>query len=172
MINILEKKLGKNFKDNLLTAEEMRKEIAKLQKAGKRVVFTNGVFDILHVGHLTYLEEARNLGDILVVGVNSDASVKVNKGDKRPINSQKNRAEMLSGTKFVDYAVIFDEKTPEKLLDVLKPDVHVKGGDYKKEDLPETKIVEGNGGEVKILSFVDNVSTTQIINKIIEAYKN
>lgn len=172
MINILEKKLGKNFKDNLLTVEEMRKEIAKLQKAGKRVVFTNGVFDILHIGHLTYLEEAGNLGDVLVVGVNSDASVKVNKGDKRPINSEKNRAYVLLGTKFVDYAVIFDEKTPEKLLDVLKPDVHVKGGDYKKEDLPETKIVEGNGGEVKILSFVDNVSTTQIINKIIEAYKN
>ena len=172
MINILEKKLGKNFKDNLLTAEEMRKEIVKLQKARKRVVFTNGVFDILHIGHLTYLEEAGNLGDVLVVGVNSDASVKVNKGDKRPINSEKNRAYVLLGTKFVDYAVIFDEKTPEKLLDVLKPDVHVKGGDYKKEDLPETKIVEGNGGEVKILSFVDNVSTTQIINKIIEAYKN
>ena len=172
MINILEKKLGKNFKDNLLTAEEMRKEIVKLQKAGKKVVFTNGVFDILHIGHLTYLEEAGNLGDVLVVGVNSDASVKVNKGDKRPINSEKNRAYVLLGTKFVDYAVIFDEKTPEKLLDILKPDVHVKGGDYKKEDLPETKIVEGNGGEVKILSFVDNVSTTQIINKIIEAYKN
>ena len=172
MINILEKKLKKNFKDNLLTAEEMRKEIVKLQKAGKRVVFTNGVFDILHIGHLTYLEEAGNLGDVLVVGVNSDASVKVNKGDKRPINSEKNRAYVLLGTKFVNYAVIFDEKTPEKLLDILKPDVHVKGGDYKKEDLPETKIVEGNGGEVKILSFVDNVSTTQIINKIIEAYKN
>ena len=168
----MEKKLKKNFKDNLLTAEEMRKEIVKLQKAGKRVVFTNGVFDILHIGHLTYLEEAGNLGDILVVGVNSDASVKVNKGDKRPINSEKNRAYVLLGTKFVNYAVIFDEKTPEKLLDVLRPDVHVKGGDYKKEDLPETKIVEGNGGEVKILSFVDNVSTTQIINKIIEAYKN
>ena len=168
----MEKKLKKNFKDNLLTAEEMRKEIVKLQKAGKRVVFTNGVFDILHIGHLTYLEEAGNLGDVLVVGVNSDASVKVNKGDKRPINSEKNRAYVLLGTKFVNYAVIFDEKTPEKLLDILKPDVHVKGGDYKKEDLPETKIVEGNGGEVKILSFVDNVSTTQIINKIIEAYKN
>ena len=164
--------MKKDFKDNLLTAEEMRKEIVKLQKAGKRVVFTNGVFDILHIGHLTYLEEAGNLGDILVVGVNSDASVKVNKGDKRPINSEKNRAYVLLGTKFVNYAVIFDEKTPEKLLDILKPNIHVKGGDYKKEDLPETKIVEGNGGEVKILSFVDNVSTTQIINKIIEAYKN
>lgn len=168
----MERKLGKNFKDNLLTADEMRKEIEKLQRLGKKVVFTNGVFDILHIGHLTYLEEARSLGDILIVGVNSDSSVKVNKGDKRPINSEKNRAFVLLGTKFVDYTVIFDEKTPEKLLDILKPDIHVKGGDYKKEDLPETKIVEKNGGEVKILSFVDNVSTTQIIEKIIDAYKN
>ena len=166
------RKIAGNFKQNLLSQEEMQKKIKELQESGKKVVFTNGVFDILHVGHLTYLEEAGNLGDVLVVGVNSDRSVKTNKGDKRPINSEKNRAYVLLGTKFVDYAVIFDEKTPEKLLDVLKPDVHVKGGDYKKEDLPETKIVEGNGGEVKILSFVDNVSTTQIINKIIEAYKN
>ena len=134
--------MGKSFKDNLLTADKMRDEILRLQKAGKKVVFTNGVFDILHVGHLTYLEEAKNLGDILVVGVNSDASVKVNKGDKRPINSETNRAFVLLGTKFVDYTVIFNEKTPEKLLDILKPDIHVKGGDYKKEDLPETKIVE------------------------------
>ena len=159
--------MEKSFKDNLLTADKMRDEIVRLQKAGKKVVFTNGVFDILHVGHLTYLEEARNLGDILVVGVNSDASVKVNKGDKRPINSERNRAFVLLGTKFVDYTVIFNEKTPEKLLDILKPDIHVKGGDYKKEDLPETKVVEKNGGEVKILSFVDNISTTEIINKII-----
>ena len=166
------RKIAGNFKQNLLSQEEMQKKIKELQESGKKVVFTNGVFDILHVGHLTYLEEARDLGDVLVVGVNSDSSVKTNKGDKRPINSEKNRAYVLLGTKFVNYAVIFDEKTPEKLLDVLKPDVHVKGGDYKKEDLPETKIVEGNGGEVKILSFVDNVSTTQIINKIIEAYKN
>ena len=167
----MERKLNKNFKDNLLTADEMRREIIKLQKLGKKIVFTNGVFDILHIGHLTYLEEARNLGDILIVGVNSDASVKVNKGDKRPINSENNRAFVLLGTKFVDYTVIFDEKTPEKLLDILKPDIHVKGGDYKKEDLPETKIVEKNGGEVEILSFVDNVSTTEIINKIIDVYK-
>ncbi|WP_408634693.1 D-glycero-beta-D-manno-heptose 1-phosphate adenylyltransferase [Pseudoleptotrichia goodfellowii] len=150
----------------------MKKKIEELKKGGKKTVFTNGVFDILHIGHLTYLEEARNLGDVLIVGVNSDASVKVNKGDKRPINSEKNRAEMLSGLKFVDYTVIFDEKTPEKLLDLLKPDIHVKGGDYKKEDLPETKIVEKNGGEVKILSFVDSFSTTDIINKIIDVYSN
>lgn len=165
-------KIKEEFRKNLLTQEEMKEKIEELKKNGKKTVFTNGVFDILHIGHLTYLEEARNLGDVLIVGVNSDASVKVNKGDKRPINSQKNRAEMLSGLKFVDYTVIFDEKTPEKLLDLLKPDIHVKGGDYKKEDLPETKIVEKNGGEVKILSFVDSFSTTDIINKIIDVYSN
>ncbi len=165
-------KIKGEFRKNLLTQEEMKEKIEELKKNGKKTVFTNGVFDILHIGHLTYLEEARNLGDVLIVGVNSDASVKVNKGDKRPINSQKNRAEMLSGLKFVDYTVIFDEKTPEKLLDLLKPDIHVKGGDYKKEDLPETKIVEKNGGEVKILSFVDSFSTTDIINKIIDVYSN
>ena len=158
------------FKCNLLSQRDMQKKVKQLQENGKKVVFTNGVFDILHVGHLTYLEEARELGDVLIVGVNSDRSVKTNKGDKRPINSEKNRAEMLLGLKFVDFTVIFDEKTPENLLDLLKPDIHVKGGDYKKEDLPETEIVEKNGGEVKILSFVDNISTTEIINKIIDVY--
>ena len=159
-----------NFKCNLLSQRDIQKKVKQLQENGKKVVFTNGVFDILHVGHLTYLEEARELGDVLIVGVNSDRSVKTNKGDKRPINHEKNRAEMLLGLKFVDFTVIFDEKTPENLLDLLKPDIHVKGGDYKKEDLPETEIVEKNGGEVKILSFVDNISTTEIINKIIDVY--
>lgn len=156
---------------NLLSQSEMAKKIEKLKNKGKKVVFTNGVFDILHIGHLTYLKEAKELGDVLVVGVNSDSSVKINKGDKRPINSEEHRAKVLLGTKYVDYTVIFNEKTPENLLDILKPNIHVKGGDYKKEDLPETKVVEKNGGEVKILSFVDNISTTDIIKKILEAYK-
>ena len=160
----------KNFKENLLSQSDMEKKIKELKEKGKKVVFTNGVFDILHVGHLTYLQEARELGDVLVVGVNSNSSVKVNKGDKRPINDEIFRAYMLLGTKFVDYTVIFNEKTPENLLDLLKPSIHVKGGDYKKDDLPETKIVEANGGEVQILSFVDNISTTEIINKIIDVY--
>ncbi len=159
-----------NFRKNLLSQEEMQKKIRELKEQGKRVVFTNGVFDILHIGHLTYLEEARELGDVLVVGVNSDSSVKINKGDKRPVNDEKSRAEVLLGLKSVDFTVIFSEKTPEKLLDLLKPDIHVKGGDYRKEELPETEIVEKNGGVVKILSFVDNISTTEIINRIVEAY--
>ena len=160
----------RKLKKNLLDQKEKKKKIRNLQKEGKKIVFTNGVFDILHLGHLIYLEEAKELGDILVVGVNSDSSVKVNKGDRRPINSEKNRAFVLLGTKFVDYTVIFDEKTPEILLDLLKPNIHVKGGDYRKEELPETAIVERNGGKVKILSFIDNISTTSIINKIVDIY--
>ena len=155
---------------NLIDREEAEKFTAEIKKLGKKIVFTNGVFDILHVGHLTYLEEAKSFGDILIVGVNSDSSVKVNKGDKRPINSETDRAKMILGLKPVDYAVIFDEKTPMEIISKIKPNVHIKGGDYKKEDLPETPIVESNGGEVKILSFVDNKSTTGVIEKILEVY--
>lgn len=138
------------------------------KKDGKKVVFTNGCFDILHRGHVTYLNEAKRQGDILVVGVNSDASVKKLKGESRPINSEYDRAFVLDGLKAVDYTVIFEEDTPEDLIACLKPSVHVKGGDYKKEDLPETKIVESYGGKVVILNFVEGKSTTNIINKINE----
>ena len=155
---------------NLIDREEAGKFTAEIKKLGKKIVFTNGVFDILHVGHLTYLEEAKSFGDVLIVGVNSDSSVKVNKGDKRPINSEIDRAKMILGLKPVDYVVIFDEKTPMEIISKIKPDIHIKGGDYKKEDLPETPIVESNGGEVKILSFVDNKSTTGVIEKILEVY--
>ena len=136
------------------------------KKDGKKVVFTNGCFDILHRGHVTYLNEAKRQGDVLVVGVNSDASVKKLKGESRPINSEYDRAFVLDGLKAVDYTVIFGEDTPEDLIACLKPSVHVKGGDYKKEDLPETKIVESYGGKVVILNFVEGKSTTNIINKI------
>lgn len=155
---------------NLIDKENVEKFIYEMKKQGKKVVFTNGVFDILHVGHLTYLEEAKSFGDILIVGVNSDSSVKVNKGDKRPINSEADRAKMILGLKPVDYAVIFDEKTPIEIITEIKPDIHIKGGDYKKDDLPETPIVESNGGKVEILSFIDNKSTTGVIEKILEVY--
>ncbi len=140
--------------------------VEEAKKQGKVVVFTNGCFDILHVGHLRYLEEAKRQGDILVVGVNSDASVKRLKGEDRPINSEHDRAEMLCGLAAVDYTVLFEEDTPIELLEELKPSIHVKGGDYRKEDLPETKIVEKHGGEVRILSFVEGKSTTNIVKKI------
>ncbi len=140
--------------------------VEKLKAQNKKVVFTNGCFDILHVGHLRYLNEAKKQGDILIIGVNSDSSVKRLKGETRPINNQFDRAELLCGLKAVDYAVIFEEDTPEELIATLKPSIHVKGGDYKKEDLPETKIVESYGGEVRILSFVEGKSTTNIVKKI------
>lgn len=140
--------------------------IEKLKSQNKKVVFTNGCFDILHVGHLRYLNEAKKQGDVLIVGVNSDASVKRLKGDTRPINGENDRAEMLCGLKAVDYTVIFKEDTPERLIEELQPSIHVKGGDYTKDQLPETKIVESYGGEVRILSFVEGKSTTNILNKI------
>jgi len=154
---------------NMNISKELAIEILETaKKDGKKVVFTNGCFDILHRGHVTYLNEAKRQGDILVVGVNSDASVKKLKGESRPINSEYDRAFVLDGLKAVDYTVIFGEDTPEDLIACLKPSVHVKGGDYKKEDLPETKIVESYGGEVVILNFVEGKSTTNIINKINE----
>lgn len=154
--------------NRILGRQEAATLIEKLKTEGKKVVFTNGCFDILHVGHLRYLEQAREQGDLLVIGVNSDASVKRLKGPTRPINSEMDRAEMLAGLKAVDYTVIFTEDTPVEIIDELKPSIHVKGGDYKKEDLPETEVVERNGGEVRILMLVDGKSTTSVVNKILE----
>lgn len=150
----------------ILSKETAAKLIEELKLQGKKVVFTNGCFDILHVGHLRYLNEAKKQGDILIVGVNSDSSVRQLKGMGRPINNEIDRAEMLSGLKAVDFTVIFDELTPIETLEKLKPSIHVKGGDYDKDKLPETATVEKNGGEVRILSFVEGKSTTNIVNKI------
>ena len=150
----------------VLNTEEASKLIEDLKKQGKQVVFTNGCFDILHVGHMTYLEEAKEFGDYLFVGVNSDESVKRLKGPTRPINSEDDRAELLAGLKAVDYTVIFTEDTPVELIGELKPSIHVKGGDYKKEDLPETKVVESYGGRVEIVSLVEGKSTSNVVKKI------
>lgn len=152
----------------ILERIEAAKLVDEMKKDGKKVVFTNGCFDILHVGHLRYLNEAREQGDILIVGVNSDDSVKRLKGPTRPINNEIDRAEMLTGLKAVDYAVVFTEDTPVELIEELKPSIHVKGGDYKKEDLPETEVVERNGGIVKILTLVEGKSTTNVVNKIMD----
>ena len=132
-----------------------------------RVIFTNGCFDILHVGHVRYLKQAKSQGDILIVGVNSDKSVKRLKGEKKPYVPQEERAEMLAGLMPVDYVVIFEEDTPIETLKVIKPDVHVKGGDYTKEKLPETIIVEENGGRIEIVSLFAGKSTTNIIKEVL-----
>lgn len=151
----------------MIISRKLGKELVEELKAqGKSVVFTNGCFDILHVGHLRYMNEAKRQGDILIVGVNSDASVRRLKGETRPINCENDRAEMLSGLDAVDFTIIFNEDTPMELIEELKPSIHVKGGDYKKDDLPETEVVERNGGEVRILTFIQGKSTTNIVNKI------
>ena len=145
-------------------------EQARALGAGRRLVFTNGVFDILHAGHVQYLAAARELGDLLIVGVNSDASVRLlGKGPNRPVNPLEDRAAVLAALRCVDGVVAFDELTPERLISELRPDVHVKGGDYRVEDLPEAKIVLGYGGEVKIIPLLEGRSTTATLRKLEES---
>lgn len=136
------------------------------ENKGKKIVFTNGCFDILHRGHVTYLAEARKLGDLLVVGVNSDASVKRLKGPERPINNEKDRSYVLSQLKSVDFTEIFTEDTPLNLILKVQPKVLVKGGDWKIDQIVGGKEVIANGGDVFSLNFVDGYSTTSIIHKI------
>jgi D-glycero-beta-D-manno-heptose 1-phosphate adenylyltransferase len=135
---------------------------------GKKVVFTNGVFDLVHIGHLTYLSKAAEQGDKLIIGLNSDASVKRIKGESRPINDQDSRAALLASLFFVDAVVIFEEDTPLNLITALLPDVLIKGADYAIEDIVGGKEVMANGGEVKTITFVDGYSSTNIIKKIRE----
>lgn len=131
-----------------------------------RVAFTNGCFDILHVGHLATLRSARALGDVLVVGLNSDNSVACLKGDGRPFNNSRDRAELLAALEPVDFVVVFDEATPEALIARIKPAVHVKGGDYAAGDLPEATLVRSYGGEVVVVDEVPGKSTSELIARI------
>ncbi|HYH04324.1 MAG TPA: D-glycero-beta-D-manno-heptose 1-phosphate adenylyltransferase [Bacillota bacterium] len=138
----------------------------QLKDGGKRIVFTNGCFDILHAGHVRYLQAARELGDCLIVGLNSDASVQRLKGPQRPVNHQDDRAEVLGGLAAVDYVVIFDDETAEGLVREIRPDIYVKGGDYSVKQLPESQIVAGYGGETVLIPEVPGRSTTNLIKKI------
>lgn len=137
-----------------------------LRDGGQKVVFTNGCFDILHAGHVRYLKQARSYGDCLVLGLNTDASVRSNKGPTRPINSEANRAEVVDALACVDYVVLFDEKTAEELIKLVRPDVYVKGGDYTIETLPEGQFVQSYGGQVELVQLVEGQSTTNVIKKI------
>ena len=132
----------------------------------KKIVFTNGCFDILHKGHVSYLQKARKLGDALVVGINSDASVKRLKGPGRPVNSEKDRAFVLGALGCVDKVILFSEDTPEKLIRKVHPDVLVKGGDWKKKDVVGAPFVESYGGKVRLIPFVKGFSTTGLLGKI------
>jgi D-beta-D-heptose 7-phosphate kinase/D-beta-D-heptose 1-phosphate adenosyltransferase len=146
----------------------MRDTVRNWQDHGFDVVFTNGCFDILHQGHIEYLEQARSLGDKLVVGVNADASVRKLKGDSRPINTETSRAYLLASLSFVDLVTIFEEDTPLELLTELIPDVLVKGGDYKEADVVGGEVVREHGGKVEILPFKEGFSTTAIEEKILQ----
>lgn len=138
----------------------------ELRAHGKTVVFTNGCFDLLHAGHVRYLEEARLLGDALVVGLNSDRSVSRLKGTGRPLIPQEDRARLVAALEAVTVVVIFDEETPVKTIEAVRPDIHVKGGDYLPDDLPEAETVRRLGGAVRILPFLPGRSTTALVQKI------
>lgn len=158
--------LFRSAQSKILSWDKIAPLSKELHLSKKKIISSNGCFDILHLGHVKYLEEARKLGDLLVLAVNSDASVKKLKGPSRPLNSEETRSLILAALECVDYVAIFKEDTPEKFLQLLKPDIHVKGGDYKLEDLPEKKVVESYGGKIQLLSIVEGFSTTSLITKI------
>ncbi len=150
----------------IITKELAGKIATELKEKGKKIVFTNGCFDIIHAGHVEYLGKAKQLGDYLFLGLNSDASVRRLKGEGRPINNEDDRATVIDALKPIDYVVLFEEDTPFNLVKEIVPHILVKGGDYKAEDIVGYDIVTKNGGEVITVSFVDGKSTTNIINKI------
>lgn len=155
------------MKEKIKTISQILQIVRKLRKQGEKIVFTNGCFDILHIGHFRYLNKADQYGK-LIVGLNSDKSVKKNKGPNRPINNEKNRAQMLASLSCVSYVFIFNDKTVEGLLKKIKPEIYIKGGDYTLDTVnqDERKIIENYGGKIKIIPAQRNTSTTAIIKKI------
>lgn len=152
--------------DKIMTLPQMQATVNAWKREGKKVVFTNGVFDLVHPGHITYLAKAAELGDKLIIGLNADSSVKRLKGPQRPVNSQQARAMLLAAFFFVDGIIIFEEDTPQQLIAQLLPDVLVKGSDYVAENIAGAKEVLANGGHVQTVDFVDGFSSSSIINKI------
>ncbi|MBM4333193.1 MAG: D-glycero-beta-D-manno-heptose 1-phosphate adenylyltransferase [Deltaproteobacteria bacterium] len=157
-------------KRKIKNISQMKKIVAHLKAQGEKIVFTNGCFDILHVGHVRYLNKAKKLGDILLIGLNTDRSVKSIKGKKRPIVPEKERAEVISALEFVDYVILFDEPDPLRLIETLKPDILVKGADWSKDRIIGREIVGNLGGRVVRLPMVPGASSTGVIEKIIKVY--
>lgn len=157
-----------NYKNKIISGKRIEGIVKKIKNDNKTIVTTNGCFDIIHLGHIECLQKASSFCDVFIVGINSDKSVKKIKGTGRPINDEKTRAAFIASLGFVDYCVIFGEDTPLKLLEKIKPDVHVKGGDYAPSGLPEKKVVVEGGGKIKILPFVEGFSTSRVIKKIIK----
>jgi rfaE bifunctional protein nucleotidyltransferase chain/domain len=158
--------------EKVVSLEALRAALGPVRVAGARVALTNGTFDLLHVGHLRSLEQARAQADILVVGVNSDASVRSYKAPDRPIVPQAERAELVAGLACVDFVVIFDEPTAERLLREVRPDVYVKGADYATKPLPERSVVEGYGGQVVLVDLEPGHSTTDLIGEIARRFRS
>jgi D-beta-D-heptose 7-phosphate kinase/D-beta-D-heptose 1-phosphate adenosyltransferase len=160
-----------NAVKKIVTPEDLVSRLAKVRKSGQKIVFTNGCFDILHVGHVRYLAEARSQGDLLIVGLNSDGSVRMIKGDKRPIVRQDHRAEVLASLACVDYVVLFEEPDPLRLIQTLKPDVLVKGEDWAEDAIIGAEDVKSRGGKVVRISFVEETSTSGIIQTILKHHR-
>ena len=150
----------------VFTVDNLKHQIARWRLIGKRIVFTNGCFDILHLGHIDYLSKSADEGDVLIIGLNSDESVRTIKGKNRPVMGEKSRSTLLASLRFVDAVVFFDEDTPYELIKLIKPDVLIKGSDYSINDIVGSDIVINNGGEVKTVEFIPGCSTTDVINKI------
>jgi D-beta-D-heptose 7-phosphate kinase/D-beta-D-heptose 1-phosphate adenosyltransferase len=157
---------------SIKTREEIKKIRTQLKSEGKKVVFTNGVFDLIHSGHVDYLVKAKEMGDVLILALNSDSSVKRIKGNKRPILEQNERAFIVSNLKPVDYVTFFEEDTPAEIISDLIPDVLVKGADWAIDKIVGREVVEANGGEVKNIKFINDQSTSNIIKIIKERYKD
>ena len=157
------------LKEKIVSQDQALKELKTWREKNKKIVFTNGCFDIIHPGHIDYLSQARDLGDILVLGLNTDQSVRLlNKGSNRPINDERTRANVLAGLASVDLIVFFDEETPYNLIKLLQPNVLVKGKDYEVEKIIGFDILKENGGEVITIPFLEGYSTSSLIKKIIE----
>ena len=159
------------MKEKIKERKKLSGIVEDLKAKGKRIVFTNGCFDLLHVGHVRYLEQAKALGDILIVGINSDRSVQALKGPLRPILPVEDRAEILSGLGCIDYITVFDEPTPLELITLLKPQVLVKGGDWTKDEVVGSEVVESLGGKVVLLPFVEGSSTSNLIEAILKRHE-
>lgn len=156
--------------NKVMTWEALKKEVERHRREGKKIAFTNGCFDILHAGHVQYLREARKTGDLLILGLNSDTSVRAIKGEKRPLVPQGERAEVVASLTTVDYVTLFDEPTPLRLIEYLKPDRLVKGGDWQEDTVVGGDLVRSWGGEVVIVPLTEGVSTTNIVEKILRVY--
>jgi rfaE bifunctional protein nucleotidyltransferase chain/domain len=157
--------------EKVLALEDLPARVNELRRRGRKIVFTNGCFDILHPGHLSYLQKARALGDVLIVGINSDRSVKELKGNLRPIFDQEERCELLSGLESVSFITIFDESTPRDLIKVILPDVLVKGGDWRLEQIVGREEVEASGGRVVSVPYEEGYSSSAIIQRILKRYR-